>query len=390
MYVAVNTTDTAPGAFGAEGVGAVTDQGNIEPEIFAESSIPLSIFTGGSSCGASYFGTVITRPSGSGGTSPDLKDLAGPAIFNFGQPEVAASLQPTCDLAFLYHVDQVLGLDRTPLDEGAYTCHWDFYDSSDQLIGASETCAGVHSVATADSYYGVASIELGDLLSCGDSETTEATTLFAPITAIAHAAGTCDGAEAPYVASFNFWGDVEGGSGEFDYLWTFTGADDPACITNPATSAALPDASEPGIVAVDTGATTYLATLNVTDRREGVVDAEGNPVVCSDDDEDTAVPYAPLTVSLELTASAMTCPDISTDAALYTAVVSGGDGNYVYDWTNNSCDGADQCTIDPDDSNFCYDTSLQVTVDDGVGLCEAVASEVETYHKVTIVEASDN
>jgi hypothetical protein len=134
--VAINETITAPGGFGADGVLAMTG-GNVNPEIFAEAAVKLAVFTGGgSACGATFYGSVITRSSGAGGTSPDLKDLAGPALFNFGKTTASPSLKATCDGSVQFSVTAT-GADEQPLPNP--TCSWIFDDNP--ALTAS-TCSG--------------------------------------------------------------------------------------------------------------------------------------------------------------------------------------------------------------------------------------------------------
>ena len=131
IHGAVNLTATDPGACGAEGVSskALID-GNMAEEIFAEASVPLSVFTGDSLCGAQFYGTVISRPSGAGGSSPDLKDLAGPAAFNFGELTAEGSLAPSCDhRQFSYQLDALTGPGVDGLEN--VNCDWTFTHKGD-------------------------------------------------------------------------------------------------------------------------------------------------------------------------------------------------------------------------------------------------------------------
>lgn len=148
--VAVNTTPTAPSAWGTKGVKSLTGS-NLDTELFAEAAIPLSMFTGGSSCGAAYYGSVITRSSGSGGTSPDLKDLAGPARFNFGSVSVEPILVPTCDMAPGFGLASATGSNGEPLESP--TCSWVFDDDE-----TSSSCSGSHTFATAGKHHGTVTV----------------------------------------------------------------------------------------------------------------------------------------------------------------------------------------------------------------------------------------
>jgi len=389
-FAAVNTTEMDPGSFGAEGVDAIDADGDVGPEIFAESGLPFELLTSGDKCGASFYGTIITRPSGSGGPNPDLKDLAGPAIFNFGQPEASATLQPMCGLAFRYDVTDVTGVAGTSLPEGDYECEWTFTNSSGDVVGSSTACTGTFNPASAGTYTGdvVVTITTGDL--CTASTVAGSVDVYESINTTATLDATCDGANDPYETRFTYYGSTTGGSGDFDVQWEFSGETCESCTTSPDTSSELQSASSPGTVYVDQAGETYRGELVVVDNRPGVVDAEGNPTSCAASDADSATPYAPIRVSLMRQSGGGMCPDLSTDAASWSAVVSGGDAAYTFDWTVDACDGATMCTIDPSDSVYCAEETLQLSVDDGTALCPAATSEQERYAKVTTITATDN
>ena len=265
ITVAVNTTITDPGSLGAAGVKALAGA-DLGAELFAESAVPLSVFTGGPACGATLFGSVITRSSGAGGTSPDLKDLSGPAAFNFGPVTATAVLAGSCDGS--------LGFAATVAEgAGAASCAWTFVDAGGSSVGASSDCSG---------------------------------------------------------------------------------------------SLALPPGTYTGTVSVATASGCSAAAVSAS-----------------------AEVAAPISVSLELAAAAQSCPDMASDAAVYEAVVSGGLPPYSFAWSGAPCVGS-SCAIDPADGDFCAAASISVAVDDASPLCPAVSSEVETYSKVTIVEASNN
>lgn len=263
--VAVNTTVMAPGAFGSAGVGAM-DGSNLEAEIFAEAAVPMSVFTNGSACGKTFYGSVITRSSGAGGTSPDLKDLAGPALFIFGGLTATATLTGSCTSS-LGFAASATGPDGQPL--GSPTCAWSFSDG-----GSSTVCSGSRTVL----------------------------------------------------------------------------------------------------------AGSHTGTVTVTDPNSGCsATASSAP----------ATVYAPLAVNLALSGAAQTCPSMTSDAATWNAVASGGASPYSYSWTGATCSGA-SCTVDPSDSSFCATASIQVTLSDSSGVCPSVNSEIETYSKLTTVTASNN
>lgn len=126
---------------------------------------------------------------------------------------------------------------------------------------------------------------------------------------------------------------------------------------------------------------TYSATVQVADA--------GSPE-CGTNVQVAAVDVLQgLSVSLHPESSSLTCPEMTTDAVTYAVSISGGDGDYVYSWSDPGCTGS-TCTVDPSDASMCYEQSLTVSVADGSELCAPVTSETETYRKVTTVTASDN
>jgi hypothetical protein len=280
--VAINTTPTAPGTFGAAGVNAAGSDSNgayVESEIFAEAAVDMSVFTGSAtSCGADFYGSVITRSSGAGGTSPDLKDLAGPAKFKFGSLALSAALKGSCNSTLGYSASATLPDGSTVANP---TCSWVFKKAGVQ-VATSNDCSAPPAAA---------------------------------LTGLA--AGS-------YTGTVTFSDPVSGCSAEK--------TTDPADV------------------------------------------------------------LAPLDVSLSLAAAAQTCPTMTSDAATYNAVPSGGKPPYSYAWTGATCSGS-SCTIDPADSTFCASASVYVTLTDsssGDSLCASKQSETENYTKVTTVTASDN
>lgn len=222
--VAVNTTPTAPGAFGTAGVIAQTN-GKLDPEVFAEAAVDLALFTGGASnCGAQYHGSVITRSSGSGGTSPDLKDLAGPAVFNFGSAKATATLTGGCASALGYGV-VATGADGTPLQNP--TCTWTF----DNGAQASTACAGTLSVAP-----GVHSgaVTVTDPVSgCSAASDAASVSVFAPLGV--SLSRTSGGGSCPGLATYavTYQTVVTGGTGATSVSWSGATCSGPSCTVDP-------------------------------------------------------------------------------------------------------------------------------------------------------------
>lgn len=354
--VAINTTITAPGAFGKEGVLAITNSGQLEAEIFAEAAVPLSLFTSGSNCGATYYGSVITRSSGSGGTSPDLKDLAGPALFNFGTITPQAELTPTCELKAGYKAGAI-GPDTKPL--GNVKCEWTFDNgtTSMQCMGDQTFAAGAHT----------GTVKVTDLDSgCQATITTAAVQVYPPLAVTPSLTGSC-------ASTFSYDATPSGGSGSVGYSWAFTSA---TGTPTPGSSA-----SKSGTVTVNKGGVSYTGEVTVTDLRT-------DGPTCTATGSTQVTPYLPLSVDLIVKASPPACPAMASDAVTYEASPSGGSGSYNYTWNGAPLCSGTSCIVDPADTAFCYNQTLSVKLEDSNGVCPAVTSAPRTYSKVTTVNAN--
>jgi hypothetical protein len=357
--VAVNTTITAPGPFGAQGVRSLVGD-NLDTELFAEAAVPLSTFTGGALCGATYYGTVITRSSGAGGTSPDLKDLAGPALFNFGSVTAAATTTPTCGLSLQYALTSATGIDGEPLVNPS--CAW----KVDGVAVAGTACSGSYAVATGGEH--TTTVTVTDTASsCQATATPAAVTLYPPLVVDADLVANCR-------SGFSYAATTTGGSPQgVDVAWTFSGA---GAVTPPSST----DASGNAVVAAVGGP--YAGQVTVTDKRT-------DGLTCTATDSDAATPLARLSVQLVPSSEGMMCPAMATDAVAYAALPSGGDGHYAITWSGASCTGT-TCTLDPSNDAFCVGPlSLSASVVDGSGICAAATSETETYAKTTTVTATN-
>lgn len=330
--------------------------GNLEPEIFAEAALPLSVFTGGSTCGSTFYGSVITRSSGSGGTSPDLKDLAGPAVFNFGGITASASLTPTCGLSADFTATATGQNGQPP---GTLSCNWLFDDGSTATTcsGSQTLPAGTHkgTVTVTDSASG-----------CSDTIDTANVALYTPLSVTALMTGSC-------FSSFAYNANVSGGSNPsaLGYAWTFSGSG----TTTPSTST-----TKSGTVAVGTGGVSYTGNLTITDTRP-------DGLTCTEGATNSVTPYLPLAINLSITAQPLACPAMVSDSATYMASPSGGSGSYDLTWSDLLCSGT-SCTINPVDSSFCYSQNLTATVKDKNGVCPDVTSAPATYTKTTTVNTS--
>lgn len=227
--VAVNTTNTAPGAFGANGVNKTSiDNGNLKPWIFAEAALDVHLFTGPSICGAEFFASVITRSSGSGGTSPDLKDLVGPMKFNFGTPTVTARLTPSCTNSFGYELLTFTGIDGQPLANPS--CSWTFSDGA----GTSAACSGTVTGLSPGSYTGT--LVASDSFGCTATVTTAPANVYAPI--VVHIDRTAPAPACPSMTSdaVTYAANVSGGDGSYSYTWNGATCSGAQCVIDPSDS----------------------------------------------------------------------------------------------------------------------------------------------------------
>src|SRR5262249_29242711 len=195
---------------GSNGVNktSLDANGNLKPWIFAEVALPVNLFTGSSVCGAQFYASVITRSSGSGGTSPDLKDLVGPVQFNFGSPTVPAKLTSRCAPTWTnsggYELLGLTGMDGQP---GATpSCSWTFSNGA----GASTACSGTVSGLSPGSYTGT--LEASDAAGCRATVTTAPVDVFNALEASCPLTPTCN-------LSFGFADGFTGGGGERSPAW---------------------------------------------------------------------------------------------------------------------------------------------------------------------------
>ncbi len=226
--VAVNTTPTDPGSFGSAGVVALNSAKDLEPEVFAEAAVDLSVFTGNNNnCGAVYYGSVITRSSGAGGTSPDLKDLAGPALFNFGSVKASAKLVGSCAGKLSFEAN-ALGMDGSQVENPL--CVWSFDNGasiSSQCVGELSVSPGLH----------VASVTVSDQNSdCSSSVVADSVNVFVPMSvdlALQAQSQTCPTMTSDAVA---YAAHVTGGTGQSLVTWSDAGCSGSVCEVNPGDS----------------------------------------------------------------------------------------------------------------------------------------------------------
>ena len=302
----VNTTFTDLGVFevvnGVNEIAARTDKGALDgnavgEHIFAESAIDFRVFTGPDSlCGRKFYGSVISQPSTA--KTSDLKDLIGPQLFDFGSLSATGYLEPTCEFEFEYGLSDVTApglISPDPNNDPNLSCTWTFTNGA--TVKTSNDCAGTLVLDPDDptgTWTGSVHVIYRTVLGCACDSDAGSVDAFKTLTATADMAPTCG-------LAFDYEGSVEGGSGEYDVLWTFSGTGTPTPLSSTALS---------GQVTTDANGD-YMATMHVTDRR--------TDIVCEDEEAPIRAIDDPLGVELTLT------PTCEREFS-YEAIDSGGGG----------------------------------------------------------------
>ncbi len=258
--VAVNTTPTAPGLFGAAGVSGLKGA-NLDTEIFAEAAVNLGLFTGNANnCGATYYGSVITRSSGSGGTSPDLKDLAGPALFNFGSTKATATLTGSCGNGATFNATAV-GSDGLPLANPQ--CAWQFDDGS-----TATTCSG--NVALPPGTHNAMVTVTDPSSQCTDTQSAASATVFAPLGVKIQTVAAPQACSSMTSDAVTYKSVATGGSGNYTHTWNGPGCSGDLCTIDPPDGTFCFNASftvsvsDPVCPTVTSEAATYSKVTTVT------------------------------------------------------------------------------------------------------------------------------
>jgi hypothetical protein len=473
IVAALNTTSTPKGSKLFDGTDAngnpipsnqLTRDGDYEAGAFAEGAVPLSVFTEDGQCGNVFYGDVITRPSRS--RTSDLKDELGPFVLNLGEIAANPKLTPTCGGDMSFEADpQITGLpdqDDGPLPDAE--CTWNIScdtsgdgtyetavvedltnDCSSKLLSAQDAKDGtdtelfpLDSTDTPFECEANVTVTSTSLSGCvGEGSTTDSP--FAPLDVTASAEALCeDPTSDEFDGQFDYYGEVDGGSGNYTVSWTFSAqtgldtngsscstAEGGECETDPlsGTDTSLHSSSSPGTanVARADAYTRYRATLNVTDEDQSDPDNTGG---CSATASADAIPLEPLSVGLTTGGASNFLCDFDTtttedDSADFTATVaSGGTGRQSFVWTDedengndtgfctdetSDTTGSDICTIDPDNNTqLCGTVSIKakitpldpdpnITTYDSLrptDLCPAVETAAGSYSKETTVSAS--
>lgn len=359
-----------------------TDANGCMPSnIFAEVAVPISAFIQGSVCGATFYGSVISRSSGTT-PSPDMKDLAGPYQLNFGNASLTAQVTATCGTSgasgsaqFDYKLNTFTGVGGGSVTPS--TCNWYLDDSTTAFATTCNFTDATQNVA--DGAHTV-KVTASDGTCSASSPDMPVTVWKGPSVApsMSSACANLGTAAAPKVG-FSFAANASDVHGTAAYSWTFT----PASYTYTFTSGSTSSASGAATVPVPTtflGAT-FTGSLSFTDTR--------GSLVCPASGSNTTTPYLPVVVSLAASPASLTCTtpnsDFSTDGT-FTASAVGGSTSGVYAFTWGGCSSATGATCTVTEPNTCGVHSVNVKVTDAV--CGASNNPSGTYTKTTAVSAT--
>jgi hypothetical protein len=366
--------------------------GCMQENVFAEVAVAVETFlSGGNACGATFYGSVISRSSGTT-PSPDMKDLAGPFEFNFGAAGVTAVVTPTCgegtSAKFTYKVGSYTGIAGGTVDLSECAtqgCKCDWYLDKDTTPFISSCNYEDASKVVSGSDPHTLKLVATDG-SCPASATIKDIIVYPPPSV---SPALSSGCVSP--VAFGFAANAAGSNGKETYAWTFSGGYAGSSV----------DAS--GSVSSGVGAGKLITgSLTLT------VDRGFTPA-CTASGSATTTPWAPISVSIAPSSLGSSCTStpspISTDAIAFLSSVSGGSGEYLYSWTDGTgvagtlagkcTEGTNtaNCTFDPADSSFCVSQTFKLQVTDkseAVTGCGAKVSNNNTYGKTTTVTATNN
>jgi hypothetical protein len=368
---AINQSATPAGPWGYVNSQGDWALGDLERFALGEVLVPFGpgglTLPGVSKCGGEAFIQLRTRSSAT--PNSDLKDLTRIFRLEFPSLTAEASLTPTCEGGLVFSAV------ATRPDGAAVPspqCAWTFTSDSGAQLSSTD-CIG--QLPTVPSGTWSATVKVTDSgLQCDDTDDAENARVCPPLDATADLTAACD-------RTFGYDVQVAGGCdpASASVAWQFSGGGS----VNPITST-----TRTGTVLVGTPDVSYTGEVKVTDAR--------TDIVCTTNDSDSAVPFAPLAINLTPDNQSLTCPgiDATGDDVTYTAHVTGGTGAFSIAWTGICAGSSMSCTIDDSEQDFCADTthSFHAIVTDNNPLCGPRASEDETYHKVTTttVNATDN
>ena len=343
--------------------GFVNDKGSwvmgkVPSYQFAEAVVPVGgdgvTLPGVSACGGHAFVQVRTRSSVS--ATSDLKDATPVVSFVFGKPTAKAEFVPRCDQAVDYHASAV---DPDGIPMSNTTCEVSVRDAQGNVVKtAGPACDGT--LALPPGIYN-AEVKVYDPSAPGCEGTTTTTTVEVapPVEITASMLGSCG-------LAFDYSASVLGGAGTPKIDWSFSG---PGAVTaNPSTPSGNATVAEPGH---------YTGTVTVTETR--------GALLCTQTKTVEADVVGAVNVKLVPVTQALACP-MSSDAITFEAIAAGGSGNYTYQWSAPGCSSQSACTINLDDTSFCTNGTVEVTVSDAA--CPDKITAIGTYEKKTVVTAS--
>ncbi len=388
--------------------------GGCMPEnLFAEVAVNINTFlSGGSVCGATFYGSVISRPSGNTPSS-DMKDLAGPFQFNFGNPTVTQVVTPTCGSGTSAQVKSHLGT-YTGATGGSITpssCKW-FIDCPTNGTACNITtpvACDFSSTPTSDCYFST-SCSTTDVTStipsgshyitlyvtdnvCPATATPNSVTVNPPpiVTPSMTAGCTNYGTSTTPLTGYSFDSGSTSANpktlvyyGTPTFAWSFTGA---GSYTGSATTASGSIQNAPA----GTAGSAINGSLTLYDKRTGVagVTCSGTDTAtdcCTASGTASAIPYLPINVSIAPSSSGFLCNGVTScngvsatlnawgagtppsDAITFNPTITGGSGHFTYAWTAPSCTEGDllhsTCTFGAGANTFCASNTFQLTVTD--------------------------
>lgn len=340
---------------------------NVPAETFGEGAVALSDL-GVPACGASYYVSIITRSSGSGGG--EAKDFVG-GVYNFPSIYITGSVTPSCQAEFGYSAQAYYDDAFTmPIPDGDVTYDWTC-DGGVDPMGKSGTQSAAENM-----YNCSVTATLNEATSCNATESGLMVDVWDPLGVTVDAVPSCNLTDNAYSAT------ISGGSDSgVSHAWSGTG------VTFSDASAASGT--------FDVGAAgTYTLKDVVTDLRTDLPAGE-----CTAEDTDS--------VALSELSATATLQDTCTLELPYSSTVSGDLGTVSYSWSFSGpttvtpdMSSAASGTADvaaPGGANFTGDltvTDLRTDNSDnsiGTYSCEATSSDTaDVYGPISVSIAPDD
>lgn len=357
---------------------------SLKASVFGEGAVTLSSL-GISSCGGSYYVSVVTRTTATG--NGEAKDFIG-GKYDFGSISVTADLTPSCLAQFGYSA-QAKDVGGSNIADADASYAWACKPNTVTPTGKSGTQA-----AAAGNY--ACTVTATQISSGCTAQASDAVDVYNPLGVTALLTPSCN-MGVSNVDDATYASTVTGGSGSVSTAWTF-GTNTSGCSVTPAT-ATTPSGGLDVTPPASRGPCGVNAGVTVTDLRTDLPAG-----TCTASDDATTTVYAPIKVSIAPTPAAQACtiPGLpgsdngSIGLVTFGATATGGNGAYTYAWDKKgpdsvgACASASSCGVNIPAANFCALTKIFVTVDDGTVLCGAKDSETESVTKQTLMTISNN